>query len=129
MAGSCGRSFDSSLRQMLNFSILLMKNDFKDAAPVRRKRFMDFMGGKRNRNRIHTLRSAVGTYARRGAAAVLALLLTVSGFPARAFAPGTAAGQIFAAGQVYAAERLVKAVTYMGSEWTVNFWDSELRTM
>ena len=45
---------------------------------------------------------------------MLALLLTVSGFPA---------------GQVYAAERLVKAVTYMGSEWTVNFWDSELSTM
>ena len=135
MAGSCGRSFDSSLRQMLNFSILLMKNDFKDAAPVRRKRFMDFMGGKRNRNRIHTLRSAVGTYARRGAAAVLALLLTVSGFPAGAFgfpaglftAPGLCAGG--AAGQAYAAERFVKAVTYMGSEWTVNFWDSELSTM
>ena len=96
---------------------------------------MDFIGGKRNRNgihtlrsaagtfAIHTLRSAAGTFARRGAAAVLALLLTVSGFPARAFAPGTAAGLGFAAGQVYAAERLVKAVTYMGSEWTVNFWD------
>ena len=87
---------------------------------------MDFIGGKRNRNgihtlrsaagtfAIHTLRSAAGTFAQRGAAAVLALLLTVSGFPA---------------GQAYAAERMVKAVTYMGSEWTVNFWDSELSTM
>ncbi len=88
---------------------------------------MDFMGGKRNRNFTgngrHTLRRAAGTYARRGAAAVLALFLTVSGFPADAFAPGAAAGQ------VYAAERLVKAVTYMGSEWTVDFWDSELSTM
>ena len=90
---------------------------------------MEFIRGKRNRNEIHTLRSAAWTYARRGAAAVLALLLTVSGFPAGAFAPGTAAGQIFSAGQAYAAERVVKAVTYMGSEWTVNFWDSELSTM
>ena len=90
---------------------------------------MDFIGGKRNRNGIHTLRSAAGTFARRGTAAVLALLLTVSGFPAGAFAPGTAAGLGFAAGQAYAAERMVKAVTYMGSEWTVNFWDSELSTM
>ena len=70
---------------------------------------MDFMGGKRNRNRIDTLRSAVGTYARRGAAAVLALLRSVLGLPA---------------GQAYAAERMVKAVTDMGGEWTVNFWDS-----
>ena len=48
-------------------------------------------------------------FIRKGTAAVLALLLT--------------------AGQVYAAENPVKAVTYMGSEWTVNFWDSELNTM
>ena len=90
---------------------------------------MDFAGGKRNRNGIHTLRGAAGNFARRGAAVVLALLLIVPGFPAGAFAPGTAFGQRFAAGQVYAAERIVKAVTYMGNEWTVNFWDSELNTM
>ena len=58
---------------------------------------------------IFAREGAVGSFARRAAAAVLALLLT--------------------AGQVYAAEKPVKAVTYMGSEWTVNFWDSELNTM
>ena len=89
------------------------------------------MSGVMNRNRKRILRGAVSTFvgswtagffAHRSAAAVLALLLTVCGFPAGRFAGG-------AAGQVYAAERLVKAVTYMGSEWTVNFWDSELSTL
>ena len=118
------------------------------------------MGGNMSRNSRRTLRSAAGTFlrrgaaeifarrgaevifARRGAAAVLALLLTVSGFPAGTFtasgplsgffaASGPLSG-IFsagAAGQAYAAERIIKAVTYMGSEWTVNFWDSELNTL
>ena len=76
------------------------------------------MSGNMNGNSRHSLRSAerafvrkgaAGPFARRAAAAVLALLLT--------------------AGQACAAEKPVKAVTYMGSEWSVNFWDSELSTM
>ena len=58
---------------------------------------------------IFARKGAAGSFARRAAAAVLALLLT--------------------AGQACAAEKPVKAVTYMGSEWSVNFWDSELSTM
>ena len=84
--------------------------------------------GSMNGDRKHILRSWVRALIRRGAAAVLALLFTVSGFPAGLFTvPGLFAGG--AAGQAYAAERFVKAVTYMGSEWTVNFWDSELNTI